>query len=674
MLYMNFKVQKNQPPIKSLFFLLLISFLFLGQNVALQAMDSFKEKAEEELYNKGIKHRNEKKFSEAKDCFLPLAEKGYVKAQHNLAMCYYKMDDEITAYAWLKLAAHKGFEPSSNNLRQMNLLYTLLSNELLVYIVSSLDVKDFGRFKRVSKRINVMGNSSACILSKNPEDIKLQILSHASLDDLYLKVKRTKNGFEQLALGFQSLANDTDALRTLAHSDSGAFRLLAFHPFFLKKFPFQIDTLNKLIKNAKILWKEEAKKDDPIADFNYGEIQLFNGEIKEASLSFEKAVAKGGSTALHNICAIGDKYYIEGKKEKAKLCWELAAKFDRADAQYNLGVMANEQGNFDEALNWYVKAATKGHSMALSNITIIGRKFYEEGKKEKAKKCWEYAAKFDDTHAQNNLGAMAEAQGNFDGALNWYVKAATKGHSAAISNIYAYGTKFYEEGKKEEARKWWEHAATFDHAVALFNLGVMAEAQGNFDDALNWYVKATTKGHSEAIDNICAIASKFDEEGKNEKEKECWELAAKFDHADAQYNLGIMAGVQSNFDEALSWFVKAATKGHSAAINNICAIASDFGKEGKEKKARECWELAAKFDDAGAQFNLGIMASELGNFDEALNWYVKAATNGYSQAIDNIYATGIKFYQEGSFEEARKWLAKAAENGHVLAIKNLKLI
>ncbi len=88
------------------------------------------------------------------ECFLPLANKGYVKAQHNLAMRYLDLNNEIEAYKWFQRASEQGFEPSNNNLNKMNLLLFLLPNEVLSKIASHLNMKDLLNFKLSSTRIN----------------------------------------------------------------------------------------------------------------------------------------------------------------------------------------------------------------------------------------------------------------------------------------------------------------------------------------------------------------------------------------------------------------------------------------------------------------------------------------------------------------------------------------
>ena len=118
----------RQKRLTSFFIPFCSSFLlgFLSLNGMLLAMDKPLAPAEDELYKTGIVHRDKGDYADAVESFLPLAKKGYARAEHNLAFCYYHSGNELEAYHWYQHASSKGLEASSNNLKKMNLLYLLL--------------------------------------------------------------------------------------------------------------------------------------------------------------------------------------------------------------------------------------------------------------------------------------------------------------------------------------------------------------------------------------------------------------------------------------------------------------------------------------------------------------------------------------------------------------------
>ncbi|HHF3528989.1 TPA: tetratricopeptide repeat protein, partial [Haemophilus influenzae] len=109
---------------------------------------------------------------------------------------------------------------------------------------------------------------------------------------------------------------------------------------------------------------------------------------------------------------------------------------------------------------------------------------YEQSNYQTAFKLWLPLAEQGNAKAQYNLGVM---YGNGRGvkqdyfkAVNWYRKAAEQGHADAQLNL-GY---MYEKGRgvKQddfEAVKWYRQAAEQGHADAQFNLGNMyADGRG----------------------------------------------------------------------------------------------------------------------------------------------------------------------------------------------------
>ena len=123
------------------------------------ASQDFKEKSEEDLYQLGLAYRNAGNIPMAIDCFLPLAEKGYPRAQHNLAMKYLDQNKGQEAYRWFKCASDQNFRPSTKNLGLMNLLDILLPEEMLSHITSFLNMKDLSSFRLVSRRAQRIADS-----------------------------------------------------------------------------------------------------------------------------------------------------------------------------------------------------------------------------------------------------------------------------------------------------------------------------------------------------------------------------------------------------------------------------------------------------------------------------------------------------------------------------------
>ena len=117
-----------------------------------------------------------------------------------------------------------------------------------------------------------------------------------------------------------------------------------------------------------------------------------------------------------------------------------------------------------EMLEWYQKGARHGNTECES---IVGTLYF--------------------------LGVGVER--NLDTAMQYFEKAAAKGHAAAQNGV---GRCHYEKGRYEEAFKWHTKSAAQGYANAEINLGIFYEdglgVTKDISKAIEWYTKAAEKG------------------------------------------------------------------------------------------------------------------------------------------------------------------------------------
>jgi TPR repeat protein len=116
------------------------------------ASNYFDTESEEAAYQQGLSFGKQRQYEKALECLLPLAQKGYPKAEYFYGVTTQNMGNEQEAYYWYRQASKKGDKRSQNKLEQMNLLYLLLPNEILAHIASFLSMKEFPAFKGLSKK------------------------------------------------------------------------------------------------------------------------------------------------------------------------------------------------------------------------------------------------------------------------------------------------------------------------------------------------------------------------------------------------------------------------------------------------------------------------------------------------------------------------------------------
>ena len=300
---------------------------------------------------------------------------------------------------------------------------------------------------------------------------------------------------------------------------------------------------------------------------------------------------------------------------------KLAASGD-IDAKYQLGRLAEEDGQIDEAKKWFHEAAAGGSPAAM-----------------------------------NAIGLLAHTAGDLVRARNWYEKAANNGYSMALNNL---GTISEDP---EEARKWLEAGVKAGNSLAMFNLGLILQESGEEKQASDLFLASAELGDSNAMVQLGLMA----EEENNLQDARNWYLrAVDLDSNRAMCHLGILDHNAGDINSAKKWYEDALKVGNFWPLNNLARIAE---AEGDMAKANSLYKQAAENGDPTAMTNLGIFAEEAGNIDEATKWYEEAATHDYGDAI---FQLGNIASSSGDSTQARTWWEKGAALGHEQSIEALE--
>jgi TPR repeat protein len=157
---------------------------------------------------------------------------------------------------------------------------------------------------------------------------------------------------------------------------------------------------------------------------------------------------------------------------------------------------------------------------------------------------------------QYNLGVLALESGDLEEARIRLTIAAEKNHPKAIMNIFNIGWDLNREEKYEEGHPWLLLAAQFNCPLAIYCLGMMAVDKRDLKTAQSWLMKIKSadgfdtlvknmpdfrKRWQESNANLLAIGNKIAKIGNIEEAAQWWELAARFNNVTAQYNLGVVA-------------------------------------------------------------------------------------------------------------------------------------
>ncbi len=161
-------------------------------------------------------------------------------------------------------------------------------------------------------------------------------------------------------------------------------------------------------------------------------------------------------------------------------------------------------------------------------------------------------------------GSILYKTGKLDKAAEWWKKAATHNHPAAMHNLSVY---YHEQDDNNQAIDWYQKAATHNHPTAMNNLSLLYHEQGETKKAIHWWTKAANHNHTDAMYNLGVL---YDELDDPNHAIHWWTKAANHDHPDAMYNLGYLYDEQGNTGQAIGWWTKAADQGYARAM---CVLA-----------------------------------------------------------------------------------------------------
>lgn len=146
------------------------------------------------------------------------------------------------------------------------------------------------------------------------------------------------------------------------------------------------------------------------------------------------------------------------------------------------------------------------------------------------------------------------------------------------------------------------------------------------------------------------------------------------------YREGI--GVEKNVNEALKYFITAASEENSFAQYNLGYLYDKgIGMKRNEEKAITMYIKAAEKGNPFAENNLGVIYSNTDyksvsqDNQKALEWFVRAANQGYTRsqfALSQIYYKKANWtvdttLKKAYYQKAIKWLMLAAETGFAKA-------
>lgn len=218
-------------------------------------------------------------------------------------------------------------------------------------------------------------------------------------------------------------------------------------------------------------------------------------DLKQLGLTNERLKQMGIDSRSRSVV----KTSFQAKKSPSSV-----NKPESADACFAKGEESYGRGDFENAANWYRKAAEKGHAQA--QYYLGDAYFHGDGVAvdyQQAVYWLEKAGYQGVLNAQFNvalcyLHGKGVDQSNSKAAY-WFEKAAEQGDAIAQVNIgVCYENGMGVEQNYEEAVEWFRKSAEQGNAKAQCGLGRYYSMRRDHEQAVYWYRKAAAQGQFEA--------------------------------------------------------------------------------------------------------------------------------------------------------------------------------
>ena len=367
---------------------------------------------------------------------------------------------------------------------------------------------------------------------------------------------------------------------------------------------------------------------------------------------------------------LGMKYFIgkevEPDYDKARKYFLAAAQQEHGGALYALGMIAMQEGFYEEAADRLVAATQTDLEPQAAAWLDLGRLFlYETHEPLKAAEFYKKAVEDGFGEGALMLGRIySEAfpggpQTDYDKALSWFNTSADMGCLSArffIGLLYGGGRAFPSDYRKaienfqmvteDKDNLYYEDAA---NALGDLYAEDSTDSTGfslehDFDKAREWYEKAAEKEYGPALYALSLLYRKGWEgtPAAPEKTVAMLQRAAAADYAPAQYALGCLyeAGfadiIKPDEETSIDWYRKSAENGSPSAQYEMGLVYSrGKGVPEDDEKAAEWFRKAAQYGHPSAMCELGEMAyfAKEPDFAEAFKWFSNAAASGSSLGI-----------------------------------------
>ena len=421
-----------------------------------------------------------------------------------------------------------------------------------------------------------------------------------------------------------------------------------------------------------------------------------------ASYEFFKA-AENEKYASQAYTQIGDLMKLLGNDKRSACYYKLALSSNPNDGvtKMKYARTLDKIGEYDTAVNEYndALANAKGDMEVLYALERIYLK--------------KLAVTPNDADLNANIGAIKQAQGDFDSALNYYGKAERINPNSTLTRLNV-GTLYQQKKDYRRAIEAYDSVLTLEpsNPKAMFYKASALSEMGDKQAALNLYKTVLTfepqnQQAREAISQIVKdtmtpleyieyltkngtpnelydYSYKLHKEGKIEEAIHGYRAYLQKDQtkADAYVNLGICYASKDDYGSAITMLNVAKEKfpGNNLVLKTLKDMQGDYdstrltaaSSSYEAKDYKKAIEQYLDIKPATENSMLGVAASyqALNDYDNAINYYKKAEVLNPKNA-EIPYYIGYLYSEKQNWNDAETYLNKALVLNPESEAKNL---
>jgi tetratricopeptide (TPR) repeat protein len=211
-----------------------------------------------------------------------------------------------------------------------------------------------------------------------------------------------------------------------------------------------------------------------VTDFllDAGSNNVSTGQEDLSSLDAQALESLARAGVAEAVKDVGLRSFNAGDRHAAAQAWRQASEMWHGGTMRNLGIDAEEAGDFYTALEWFERAKKVGFTQASARVVIAT---FLSGNEARAIEMISEVGAQSAGAAATKIGSHLREKGDNEGAIKWWIRGIETGY---LRPVIALSPLLREMGRIDEAREWYEWAGLRGDILA-YSMARLMQAELN---------------------------------------------------------------------------------------------------------------------------------------------------------------------------------------------------